>query len=178
VKSVSDFRIKTNSLGKQPSKKTMNPHDITTKKAYEAAKEEATPLNLLINPKDVSDGVDNWSEIDGETLKREIWESVEIIMMENQEPFAWYVHDLSIKLHRDSMPRISMDKLATNDSETAIKWGVWPNSMDKWTVTQIIEENYRETVHHDTIREASEIVEKGIFDGMWPENTENPFEGY
>jgi hypothetical protein len=160
----------------------MNPHDITTRKAYEAAKNEATPLNLLINPKDVRGAdMDTWEDIatwEPGTLEREIWESVEIIMMENQEPFAWYVHDLSIKLHRDSMPRISMDKLDTESPETAVKWGIWPHGMNKWDVTDIIRENYRETVHSDTIQEASEIVESGIFDGMWPENTENPFEGY
>jgi len=146
--------------------------EITRTEAREKAREAATPLNKPIQPSDIDDSANSWDDIEMETLENECVRSAEIILAEEQMPFAGICHDLAMTSWTESMPRISMSHLDYEDMETAVvEANVWPNEMNKWEIREILEENYRSNddmsvIYHECYNDAYDVVLDGIVDGM------------
>jgi hypothetical protein len=138
--------------------------------AYEEGHSHAHTLSSLIDPSDVIEGADRWSDISDERLTQEVGESVEVIMSENQ--LEGVVRELAVTLWRDDLPRVSMDDMAFESKEKAVKEGYWPNSMDKWGCKEIL---FEQTIPSDVYRESQEVVEMGIIDKMHPKRSEGDF---
>lgn len=126
-------------------------------------------LSELIDPSDVQADATTWEQVDEDILRREIHESVEIMLSERQQPFDAMIHDLAVVLWRDSLPRISMDLLDTDSERDALQQGVWPNKVDKWQAREVLEETGEPP--QDAYDTAREVVSRGMARGL------NPLEG-
>ncbi len=143
---------------------------ITESEAKAKAKDNATPINDLINPSDIEDNAEEWSDIDDETLEMELVESAEIILSESQQPFDSIVFDLAITFLQDDLTRAPMEDLAFDSMEKAVEKGYWPYSMDKWECREILEEMAQNhNWYWDCHSEAYNVVFGGIVEGMEPE---------
>ena len=140
------------------------------------ARNAAEPLDDLIRPSDVDDDAESWDEVDDDALAAELHQATEIICGESQRPYAGYAHDLAVQLTRDAMLRVPMDVRVYDDRAEAGKHGYWPNRMDRYRVTELIEEHRHggelAPIWVDSHRDAWEVVSEGIFEGMKPSNTD------
>jgi len=137
---------------------------MSRQEARNEAAENAESLNRLINPSDVIDGADSWSDVPDETIERECHTSAEIMMSEKQMPFARTAHELAVSLHMEGLPRVAMEELVHETHVRALKAGVWPNECDKYEAREIIEEY--NVIHHTAISDAAMEVQSGIVAGM------------
>jgi hypothetical protein len=137
------------------------------KQSYKAVQYD---LSELIDPSDVTgvdDDVTEWSEIDEDTLNWEIHESISIMLSERQQPWDSLIRDLAYIQWRDSMPRISMDKLATDDRRMAVAtMDIWPNKVDKWTALEWLHEAGEPP--NEFYQESREVVEQAMYYGLHP----------
>lgn len=137
------------------------------KQAYKAVQYD---LSDLINPSDVrgvSDDVTEWQNVDPDVIDREVHESISIMLSERQKPWDRIIRDLAYVLWRDSMPRISMDKLATDNKRMAVtSMDIWPNHVDKWTALEWLEASGEPP--NEFYDEARESLERGLYVGLHP----------
>lgn len=140
-------------------------NDIYTQRqeAYAEAFDAAHELSDLIDPSDVLEGADHWSDISDERLTQEVNECLTVARSENQHNGA--VRDLAVTIWRGDLPRAPMDDLAFDDKETAVENGYWPNSMNKWDCEEIL---FEADIPADVMQEAWETVSAGIADKTHP----------
>lgn len=148
----------------------------TRKDAENEATEYADPLDRLIDPVDVDDDADTWSEIDPDTLREEISRSVSIIRAEHQQ-IRGLIQDHAFKLWTDNLVRQPRDVLDDDISDTDLihEYGIWPYDMDMYECYEICHEVYEtpgRNIPQGFIDEAETTVMDGLFDGSIPSSIE------
>lgn len=147
--------------------------EITPKDAERQAKSAVEyTLDELINPSDAMDGATEWSDIPDERIERECYDSANIMLGEQQQPFYGLVYDLAIQEWYRDMPRINMDHLNIDDKRKAVvSYDYWPMSMSKHEVHEILQEytdGRHDLIPTDVWAYAWERVENGMVEGMKP----------
>lgn len=145
---------------------------VDTQNVRQDAKAEIEPLSALINPSDVTDNAEEWSDIDTETIRQEASRSVEVIVSENQQPFYDMATDLALEFIKQELPRVPMSDMAFDSMETAVKRGYWPNKMDKYELEELVWENKNDCetklfhIYRECENEAWGIVQEGMLEGL------------
>lgn len=141
--------------------------------AEKQAEEYATPLNELINPSDVVEDAEEWSDIPDERIRRECAESARIVATEHNE-MKNLIQDAAFRYWTDGFKRVSESALAEDVPlvELIHVYNIWPNHVDKWEAYECAhkvfdELNYR--IPNDCMSEARERVEAGLMEGSKPE---------
>lgn len=123
-------------------------------------------LDDLIPPSDVEDGAETWDDIDEETLRMEVGESLDHLVSEGALPA---IDDLAIVLWRESLPRVPMDDLVFSDRATAVREGYWPYKMNRTEVTELLWEFADEYEwFHEYQDEAEMQLHDAMVDAMHP----------
>jgi len=164
----------------------MSYDSITRAQARQTAADETESFDKLIDPEDIDSTADCWDDVDQMQLDDEAAYSIDIMMSENQSPFDHLEYDLSMKLTRDALTRVSMDHLDYDNPEIAVQNGFWPNGMDYHWITQQISEYVHENtsrgnslhinpadadknlthIWNESLDEARQTVSAGIHDGL------------
>ena len=105
----------------------------TKSEAEQEAEEYATPLDQLINPSDVKDDAEQWSDIDDERIRSECAESAEVVATKHDYVRA-LIQDRAFRIWTDGFKRVSESALAEDVPlvELIHVYNVWPNHIDKW----------------------------------------------
>lgn len=142
----------------------------TRQEARQEAQEATDSFDRLINPTDIDQSADEWSDIDEQELEQEAITSVEIIRSEKQTPFDGFARDLALKLTKEALTRAPMEHLTFETKRKAVTAGYWPHSMNKWELEELIHENYEEgklsRIYRECYQEAWDTVSAGIIDGL------------
>ena len=145
----------------------------TKSEARDQAEEYATPLDQLINPRDVQDDAESWNDIDSDLLDMECWEAAGVIATEHDE-IRNLIQDTAFRLWIEGFNRVSESALAEDVPlvELIHVYGIWPNHVDKWEMLEVAEKvfespNYR--IPPDIYHDAREYVERGLMVGTLPD---------
>jgi hypothetical protein len=144
----------------------------TTSEAREQAEEYATPLDQLINPSDVQDDAEQWTDIDADTIRFECAESAGIIASEHRE-MRNLIQDAAFRLWADSMKRVSRDVLGdAANTELVRVYGIQPNDMSNaelYEIMHVVFEESNARIPNGFVEEARAEVEAGLIEGTKPD---------
>jgi len=145
----------------------------TKTEAREQAEDYATPLNKLINPSDVDDGANQWSDIDPDTIRRECHTSAGVVATEHDE-MRNLIKDRAFRIWTDGFRRVSDGALAEDVPlvELIHVYNLWPNHVDKWDAYEEahkVFENPNYRIPNDCYDEARDEVITGLMEGTRPD---------
>jgi len=144
--------------------------DVRSKErqAYDDVYAEAYPIGDLIDPSDVSDDADQWSDVSDRDMEHEVARATEVIRSEGH--YDGIARDLAVTMWIGDMVRAPMSDLAYEDRREAVSAGYWPYDMDKWEVREIVSEQFdrHDVTYRDAYDAAYEVITAAYVDKFDP----------
>jgi hypothetical protein len=152
---------------------------LSRSEARDRAEELATPLSDLIRPNEVTDGADEWSDVDPDDLEFHVHESVRISLSERQDHKVMSVlYDRAITHYLDECQRVPMKHLSDDieRTEALVSYGYWPYKMSRGEAYCSLAERWEtlRDVPTEDYQEAYDAVSAGLADGMVPAGAQLP----
>lgn len=138
-------------------------------KVYNDVYEVTYEISDLIDPSEVTDEAETWSDVDPDDLDQEI---SECITVKNEERgMNGMLNELATIFYMESLPRVSLDDLIYDTEEEALKNGYWPNSMTNYEAESILTElrwNDEFEIPQDAVMKASWVIDSAYSDRLDP----------
>jgi len=136
---------------------------------YDQVYEVTYEISDLIDPSEVTDEAETWSDVDSDDLDHEISECVTV---KNQERgMNGMLNELAIVFYMESLPRVSLDDLVYDTEEQALKNGYWPKRMSNYEAESVLTELHWDDeikIPQEAFNEASWVIDSAYCDRLDP----------
>jgi len=139
------------------------------KKIYSEVYNSADSLDALIDPSDVDEESETWSEVPDSEMRSEIAEAVSVMMSESH--FQHEAKELAIQVWSKDLARVKLEDLRFDEPKEAIKNGYQPYKTPHEASVAMIEELVDESVLHipnSAWDEAYNVIRAAIADKLHP----------
>lgn len=106
--------------------KALNVHK-RKKELYDTVYGTVHSLDQLIDPSEVTEHAETWSDVSEEELEREIHQSVKMNLSESN--YDNLVKGMAIYFWLHEMPRVKLEDLVFDSTDEALKNGYWPYNL-------------------------------------------------
>ena len=139
------------------------------KKTYSSVYDSVDSLDEVIDPSDVDEESETWSEVPDSEMRQEIAECISVMMSESQ--YESEAKQLAIQIWSSDLARVKLDDLRYDEPKEAIKNGYQPYKTPHEASVAMIEELVNESVLHvpnTAWDEAYNVIRAAIADKLDP----------
>jgi len=139
------------------------------KKTYSSVYDRVDSLDAMVDPSDVDEESETWSEVPDSEMRQEIAECISVMMSESQ--YESEAKQLAIQIWSSDLARVKLDDLRYDEPKEAIKNGYQPYKTPHEASVAMIEELVNESVLHvpnTAWDEAYNVIRAAIADKLDP----------
>ena len=139
------------------------------KKTYSSVYDSVDSLDAMVDPTDVDEESETWSEVPDSEMRQEIAECISVMMSESQ--YESEAKQLAIQIWSSDLARVKLDDLRYDEPKEAIKNGYQPYKTPHEASVAMIEELVNESVLHvpnTAWDEAYNVIRAAIADKLDP----------
>lgn len=139
------------------------------KKTYSSVYDSVDSLDAMVDPTDVDEESETWSEVPDSEMRQEIAECISVMMSESQ--YESEAKQLAIQIWSSDLARVKLDDLRYDEPIEAIKNGYQPYKTPHEASVAMIEELVNESVLHvpnTAWDEAYNVIRAAIADKLDP----------
>ena len=139
------------------------------KKTYSSVYDSVDSLDVRVDPSDVDEESETWSEVPDSEMRQEIAECISVMMSESQ--YESEAKQLAIQIWSSDLARVKLDDLRYDEPKEAIKNGYQPYKTPHEASVAMIEELVDESVLHvpnTAWDEAYNVIRAAIADKLDP----------
>lgn len=139
------------------------------KKTYSSVYDSVDSLDVRVDPSDVDEESETWSEVPDSEMGQEIAECISVMMSESQ--YESEAKQLAIQIWSSDLARVKLDDLRYDEPKEAIKNGYQPYKTPHEASVAMIEELVNESVLHvpnTAWDEAYNVIRAAIADKLDP----------
>ena len=139
------------------------------KKTYSSVYDSVDSLDAMVDPSDVDEESETWSEVPDSEMRQEIAECISVMMSESQ--YESEAKQLAIQIWSSDLARVKLDDLRYDEPKEAIKNGYQPYKTPHEASVAMIEELVNESVLHvpnTAWDEAYNVIRAAIADKLDP----------
>lgn len=139
------------------------------KKTYSNVYDSVDSLDAMVEPSDVDEESETWSEVPDSEMRQEIAECISVMMSESQ--YESEAKQLAIQIWSSDLARVKLDDLRYDEPIEAIKNGYQPYKTPHEASVAMIEELVDESVLHvpnTAWDEAYNVIRAAIADKLDP----------
>ena len=139
------------------------------KKTYSSVYDSVDSLDVRVDPSDVDEESETWSEVPDSEMRQEIAECISVMMSESQ--YESEAKQLAIQIWSSDLARVKLDDLRYDEPKEAIKNGYQPYKTPHEASVAMIEELVNESVLHvpnTAWDEAYNVIRAAIADKLDP----------
>ena len=139
------------------------------KKTYSSVYDSVDSLDAMVDPSDVDEESETWSEVPDSEMRQEIAECISVMMSESQ--YESEAKQLAIQIWSSDLARVKLDDLRYDEPKEAIKNGYQPYKTPHEASVAMIKELVDESVLHipnTAWDEAYNVIRAAIADKLDP----------
>jgi len=139
------------------------------KKTYSSVYDSVDSLDVMVDPSDVDEESETWSEVPDSEMRQEIADCISVMMSESQ--YESQARELAIQIWSNDLARVKLDDLRYDEPKEAIKNGYQPYKTPHEASVAMIEELVSESVLHvpnSAWDEAYNVIRAAIADKLDP----------